>query len=56
MQTEEALHFLNQHINRRLTRENIDDSSLETMRSLLHVLGDPQLDFPVVHILSLIHI
>lgn len=50
MQTEEALHFLNQHINRRLTRENIDDSSLETMRSLLHVLGDPQLDFPVVHI------
>ena len=50
MQTEAALHFLNQHINRRLTRENIDDSSLETMRSLLHVLGDPQLDFPVVHI------
>ena len=34
-----------------LTRENIDDSSLETMRSLLHVLGDPQLDFPVVHII-----
>ncbi|MBC84415.1 MAG: bifunctional folylpolyglutamate synthase/dihydrofolate synthase [Acidimicrobiaceae bacterium] len=50
MQTEEALRFLDQHINRRLTRDNIDDSSLETMRSLLHVLGDPQLDFPVVHI------
>ena len=50
MDKEEALRFLDEHINRRLSREGIDDSSLENMRSLLTSLGDPQLDFPVVHI------
>ncbi|MEE2682319.1 MAG: cyanophycin synthetase [Actinomycetota bacterium] len=50
MQKEDAIQFLNRHINRRLTRENIDDRSLQNMRSLLHSLGDPQLDFPVLHI------
>ncbi|HJM27805.1 MAG: folylpolyglutamate synthase/dihydrofolate synthase family protein [Acidimicrobiales bacterium] len=50
MHKEEALHFLNQHINRRLTRENIDDTSLRNMQALLHLLGDPQLDFPILHI------
>ncbi len=50
MHKEEALRFLEQHINRRLSRERIDKSSLENMRSLSHSLGDPQLDFPIVHI------
>ncbi len=50
MQKEDALQFLNRHINRRLTRENIDDRSLQNMGSLLRSLGDPQLDFPVLHI------
>ena len=50
MHKEEALRFLEQHINRRLSRERIDKSSLENMRLLSHSLGDPQLDFPIVHI------
>ena len=47
MDKEEALRFLDEHINRRLSREGIDDSSLENMRSLLTSLGDPQLDFKI---------
>ena len=46
----EALEYLDLHINRRLTLEKIDGLSLGQMQILLEAIGNPQKDFPTIHI------
>ena len=46
----EALEYLDLHINRRLTLEKIDGLSLGQMEVLLEAIGNPQKDFPSIHI------
>ncbi len=46
----EALEYLDLHINRRLTLEKIDGLSLSQMRALLEAIGNPHEDFPTIHI------
>ena len=50
MLIDEAVDYLDLHINRRLTLEKIDGLSLEHMVSLLEAIGDPQRDFPMIHV------
>ncbi|MBG01919.1 MAG: dihydrofolate synthase [Acidimicrobiaceae bacterium] len=50
MLIDEALDYLDLHINRRLTLEKIDQLSLGEMELLLEVIGNPQQDFPTIHI------
>jgi dihydrofolate synthase/folylpolyglutamate synthase len=50
MNFKESLQFLDSHINRSLTREKIDDSALDNMRILAETIGNPQSDFPTIHI------
>ena len=50
MLIDEAIDYLDRHINRRLTLEKIDGLSLEHMVSLLEAIGDPQRDFPMIHV------
>ncbi|MCU0267764.1 MAG: Mur ligase family protein [Acidimicrobiales bacterium] len=45
-----ALEWLDRHINREATAGRIAGLSLEPMQRLVHVLGDPQHAYPVVHI------
>ena len=46
----EALDYLDRHINRRLTLEKIDGLSLSQMKILLEAIGNPHEDFPTIHI------
>jgi len=46
----EALEYLDLHINRRLTLEKIDGLSLSQMKILLETIGSPHEDFPTIHI------
>lgn len=46
----EALDYLDSHINRRLTLEKIDGLSLNQMKILLETIGNPHEDFPTIHI------
>ena len=50
MDFKDSLNFLNSHINRSFTKEKIDDSALDNMRLLAKSIGDPQSDFPTIHI------
>jgi len=45
-----ALAYLDRHINLEATAGRVDGLSLEKMRQLVTVLGDPQTAYPVVHI------
>lgn len=45
-----ALKFLDAHINREATAGRIAGLSLDPMRALLDVLGDPQTAYPIVHV------
>jgi dihydrofolate synthase/folylpolyglutamate synthase len=45
-----ALAYLDQHINLEATAGHVDGLSLEKMRALVSVLGDPQQAYPVIHI------
>lgn len=45
-----ALRYLDQHINLEATAGRADGLSLDRMRSLVEVLGDPQTAYPVIHI------
>ena len=46
----EALRFLDSHINHEATAGLIHGLSLDAMRSLVGVLGDPQSAYPVIHL------
>ena len=50
MDFKDSLNFLNSHINRSFTKEKIDDTALDNMRLLAKSIGDPQSDFPTIHI------
>jgi dihydrofolate synthase/folylpolyglutamate synthase len=45
-----ALIWLDGHINLEATAGRVEGLSLERMRSLMRTLGDPQVDFPSIHI------
>ncbi|CAN5406503.1 folylpolyglutamate synthase/dihydrofolate synthase family protein [soil metagenome] len=45
-----ALRYLDQHTNLEATAGRAEGLSLDRMRSLVGVLGDPQLAYPVIHI------
>lgn len=45
-----ALRYLDEHVNLEATAGRVEGLSLERMRGLVHVLGDPQTAYPVVHI------
>ncbi|MGI8756647.1 MAG: bifunctional folylpolyglutamate synthase/dihydrofolate synthase [Acidimicrobiales bacterium] len=45
-----ALRYLDRHTNLEATAGRAEGLSLERMRSLVSVLGDPQLAYPVIHI------
>ncbi len=45
-----ALHYLDSHVNLEATAGRVEGLSLERMRSLVSVLGDPHLAFPVIHV------
>ena len=45
-----ALAYLDQHVNREATAGRVHGLSLDRMRELAHVLGDPQHAAPVIHI------
>jgi len=45
-----ALRYLDQHTNLEATAGRAEGLSLDRMRSLVSVLGDPQLAYPVIHI------
>ncbi|MGI9621890.1 MAG: bifunctional folylpolyglutamate synthase/dihydrofolate synthase [Acidimicrobiales bacterium] len=47
---DQAVGYLDSHINRAVTLDKIDESALDAMRSLMEALGDPQLDIPVIQI------
>ncbi len=42
--------YLDRHLNREARAGKIEGLSLDTMRRLMHVLGDPHLAYPVIHI------
>lgn len=46
----ESLRFLDRHINLEATAGSIHGLSLDQMRSLVNVLGDPQNSFKVIHV------
>ncbi|MGZ4718510.1 MAG: bifunctional folylpolyglutamate synthase/dihydrofolate synthase, partial [Acidimicrobiales bacterium] len=46
----DALAYLDAHLNREATAGKIEGLSLDHMRRLTDVLGDPQLAYPVIHI------
>ena len=46
----EALKFLDQHVNHEATAGRIHGLSLDAMRSLVQIMGDPQSDFQSIHI------
>ena len=48
--SEGSFRWLDSHVNLEATAGKIDGLSLERMRHLAKLLGDPQLDYPVVHI------
>lgn len=53
MDYDEALAYLDRHINLEksgATAGRVEGLSLEPMQRLMHVLGDPQLAYPVIHI------
>lgn len=45
-----ALRYLDEHVNLEATAGRVEGLSLERMRQLAHVLGDPQLAYPVIHV------
>ena len=45
-----ALAYLDRHINLEATAGKVDGLSLEKMRQLVRVVGDPQTSYPVIHI------
>ncbi len=45
-----ALRYLDQHINLEATAGRVEELSLDRMRQLVSVLGDPQASYPVIHI------
>ena len=50
MEYREALRFLNRHVNLEATAGRIHGLSLDAMRGLVGVMGDPQTDIRTVHI------
>ena len=50
MDLPDALAYLDQHLNREATAGKIEGLSLDHMRRLTDVLGDPQTAYPVIHI------
>ncbi|MCU1496312.1 MAG: folC [Acidimicrobiales bacterium] len=50
MNLSSALRYLDQHINLEATAGRAEGLSLDRMRRLVGVLGDPQLAYPVIHI------
>jgi dihydrofolate synthase/folylpolyglutamate synthase len=45
-----ALRYLDEHVNLEATAGRVEGLSLERMRALVHVLGDPQHAYPVIHL------
>lgn len=45
-----ALRFLDAHINREATAGRVAGLSLDPMRALVDILGDPQMAYPIVHV------
>ena len=45
-----ALRYLDEHTNLEATAGRVEGLSLERMRRLVEVLGDPQTAYPVIHI------
>ena len=45
-----ALRYLDEHVNLEATAGRVEGLSLERMRALVHVLGDPQDAYPVIHL------
>ena len=50
MEYREALRFLNRHVNLEAAAGRIHGLSLDAMRGLVGVMGDPQTDIRTVHI------
>ncbi len=50
MDAEAALGYLDAHLNREAVAGEVDGLSLEPVRRLLHVMADPHLACPVVHV------
>ena len=50
MDLPEAVELLDRHLNREARAGKIEGLSLDTMRRLMHVLGDPHRSFPVIHL------
>src|SRR5262245_33849018 len=54
MTYDEALQYLDEHVNREklpsIAAGRVEGLSLDTMRALLGVLGDPQTSYPAIHI------
>lgn len=50
MNLDSALDWLDEHINLEATAGNVEGLSLARMRSLMRALGDPQVDYPTIHI------
>ena len=46
----DALQYLDEHINLEVTAGRIEGLSLDRMRALTGVMGDPQLNYPCVHV------
>lgn len=47
---EEALAFLDRHVNLEATAGKVEGLSLQRMRDLVQLLGDPQLSYPVIQV------
>lgn len=45
-----ALRYLDDHVNLEATAGRVEGLSLDRMRELAHVLGDPQSAYPVIHV------
>lgn len=45
-----ALAYLDRHLNREVAPSRIADDSLASMRALARALGDPQVDYPIIHV------
>lgn len=45
-----ALRFLDEHVNLEATAGRVEGLSLARMQALVHVLGDPQRAYPVIHV------
>ena len=50
MNLDGGLAWLDEHINLEATAGQVEGLSLERMRSLMRALGDPQVDYPAIHI------